>query len=232
VNNWLNIIQKKLLPPRCILCAQPGQDDLDLCADCVAELPQNLCSCYRCGEHFAQPFANPQLCGRCINSPPAFDDTQAPFLYQGNIRYLISQLKFAGHYKNARLLGLLLANHLSHCAQPAECILPVPLHPHRYRQRGFNQSIEIARHVATQLHLPLDLHSCIRNRDTQQQSDLPAEQRRRNLKQAFSLVKPPAYKHIAILDDVMTTGTTAAALAQVLKAQGVERVDVWVCARA
>lgn len=232
MNNWLNIIQQKLLPPRCILCGQPGTDSLDICSGCLADLPENLFCCYRCGENFALPFDSPQLCGRCLKATPHFDDTHAPFLYQGNMRYLITGLKFERQYKNARLLGSLLAKRLATAAELPDYILPMPLHINRYRQRGFNQSIEIARYISGLLDIPIDLTTCIRQRETAQQSGLSAEQRRRNMQQAFGVVKPPAYNHVAIVDDVMTTGATASALALGLKQNGVERVDVWVCARA
>lgn len=174
----------------------------------------------------------PQLCGRCLTKNPSFDETHAPFLYDDVMRFLITQLKFQQRYKHARLLGTLLANYLAETTELAECIIPIPLHPKRYRQRGFNQSIEIARHLSNQLAIPLDLNSCVRQKDTPHQTGLPAKQRRKNIKNAFSVIKPLHYQHIAIVDDVMTTGATAEALAQALKRHGVSRVDVWVCARA
>lgn len=206
--------------------------NMDLCSACFSELPRNQSCCYRCGESFAQVFDSPQLCGRCLQTTPHFDETHAPFLYQGNMRHLITGLKFNHQYKNARLLGELLANHLSGSAEFPECMLPMPLHRNRYRQRGFNQSIEIARQIARELQIPLDLHTCNRQHDTTQQTSLPAEQRRQNMLQAFSVIKPPEYKHVAIIDDVLTTGATTSELALCLKQHGVERVDVWVCARA
>ena len=163
---------------------------------------------------------------------PDFDETQAPFIYAEHLRHLITQLKFHRHYHYARLLGSLLAEHIaSHCELP-ECLVPVPLHPARYRERGFNQSLEIARHLAKRLAIPLNFECCVRSRNTPHQIDLPAAQRMKNMKQAFSLIRPLPHRHIAIIDDVMTTGATASALAQALKRQGAERVDVWVCARA
>lgn len=232
MNNWLNIIQNKWLPPRCLLCGQAGFDDLDLCHPCFDELPRNLACCYRCAEHFETPIHSPQLCGRCLTQSPSFDETHAPFLYGDGLRYLITQLKFHHQYQHARLLGSLLARHLAACVELPECIIPVPLHRNRYLERGFNQSIEIARHIAKQLSLPMDQISCIRNRDTAHQTDLPAHQRRKNMRQAFSVNSTLPYQHIAIVDDVMTTGATAAALASALKRHGANRVDVWVCARA
>ena len=205
---------------------------MDLCKACFDDLARNLSCCYRCGEHIEISISAPQLCGRCLKKPPSFDETHAPFLYDEVMRFLISQLKFHRNYKHARLLGTLLANYLAETAELPECIIPIPLHRKRYGQRGFNQSIEIARHLSRQLGIPLDLNSCIRHKDTKHQIALPAKQRRKNIKNAFSVIKPIGYQHIAIVDDVMTTGATAEALALTLKRHGINRIDVWVCARA
>jgi len=172
------------------------------------------------------------LCGRCLAKQPAFDRTYAPYIHQGAIRYLITSLKFNAHYANARLLGSLLTEHVQRTAEKPDLILPVPLHKTRYRQRGFNQAIEIARILSKQLQIPLELASCQRHRETPQQTRLSAKQRRKNIKNAFSLVKPLQARHVAIVDDVMTTGSTAHELAALLKKSGVNKVDVWVCARA
>ncbi|MGR8930769.1 MAG: double zinc ribbon domain-containing protein [Gammaproteobacteria bacterium] len=233
VNNWLNIIQDKWLPPRCILCGQKGFAGLDLCKACFADLKPNHQCCYRCGEHFETPISVPQLCGRCIKDPPSYDETYAPFRYDAVMRYLVTRLKFEHHYKHARLLGKLLANYLAETAELPECLIPIPLHGRRYRERGFNQSIEIARHVSKQLAIPLELNLCVRSRDTPHQAALTAKQRRKNIKNAFSIISPLPYQHVAIIDDVMTTGATVDALASALKRHGgASRVDVWVCARA
>jgi ComF family protein len=172
------------------------------------------------------------LCGRCLSNPPAFDATVAPFTHQGAVRHLITGLKFNAQYKNARLLGLLLAESLQANPQRPDCIMPVPLHKARYRERGFNQSIEIARTVSKTLQIPVDVNVCVRHRNTPHQTTLTAKQRRTNIKNAFTVTKPITAQHIAIVDDVMTTGATVHELAMVLKKAGVARVDVWVCARA
>ena len=108
----------------------------------------------------------------------------------------------------------------------------MPLHKVRYRERGFNQALEIAKTVAKELKIPLDITSCHRTWDTPHQIGLSAVQRRKNMEKAFSLIKPINALHVAIVDDVMTTGTTVHELASLLKKAGVERVDIWVCARA
>ena len=230
--NWRGIIQEYLLPPTCLLCGNPGYRQRDLCLVCYQQLPRNTDCCYQCAEAFVTPNIGPKVCGHCLRRRPAFDETHAPFLHDATIRYLVTRLKFNADYKNARLLGLLLAEHVSQVAERPDIILPVPLHRSRYRERGFNQSIEIARTVSRQLAIPLDLQTCRRQRDTPHQTGLSAKLRRKNLRQAFVLVKPLNVRHVALLDDVMTTGTTVHELALTLKKAGVNRVDVWVCARA
>ncbi|SJM92449.1 Phosphoribosyltransferase [Crenothrix polyspora] len=230
--NWLNIIQNYTLPPICILCGNAGMTNLDLCDSCYRHLPGNHHGCRQCAEVLDIKIPAASLCGRCSSLNPAFDRTYAPFLHQGAPRYLITSLKFSANYKNARLLGSLLANYLQTHAERPDLILPVPLYKSRYRERGFNQSIEIARTVAKQLKLPLDVDSCIRHRDTPHQTSLTAKERRHNISNAFSVIKPITAQHVALVDDVMTTGSTVHELAAVLKKSGVKQVDIWVCARA
>lgn len=232
VYNWLDIIQDYLLPPTCILCGNPGFGSLDICETCHNRLPRNNPCCYRCAEIFATAIAVPALCGRCLGKTPAFDETYAPFIHQEEIRHLITGLKFGAQFKNARLLGNLLAEHLQKTAEKPDCIIPVPLHKSRYHQRGFNQALEIARTVSKTLQIPIDFSSCTRHKDTPHQTGLSAKKRHQNLRWAFSVQKTIKSHHVAILDDVMTTGATANALATELKKAGVSRVDVWVCSRA
>lgn len=206
--------------------------DLDLCENCFNELPRNYFCCYRCGLAFESAIVSAQLCGRCISQSPHFDDTHAPFLYVGQLRYLVSQLKYKHQYKNARLLGSLLAIYLQNNVEIPGCLIPMHLHHSRYTERGFNQAIEISRSLSKQLHIPMDLYSCVRLKQTQQQTRLLASERQENMRNAFSVKTKLPYTHVAIVDDVMTTGATASALALSLKKSGVNKVDVWVCARA
>lgn len=230
--NWIKIIQDFLFPPTCLMCGNQGFDSRDLCHSCYKHLPRNTQCCFQCADLLEFPTTNPVLCGRCLGKKPAFDRTYAPFIHQGAIRHLITTLKFNAQYQNARLLGLMLAEHLRQVAEIPDCIVAVPLHKSRYRQRGFNQAIEIAAILSKQLLVPLDLTSCERYRDTPHQTRLSAKKRRKNIKNAFKLNHPLAAKHIAIVDDVMTTGSTVHELAALLKKSGVRKVDVWVCARA
>ena len=207
--------------------------DIDLCLPCYEALIPNGSHCYCCAKQFENENLNLLLCGDCQKKPRAFDRTYAPYIHQGAVRHLINQCKFNGKYKYTRLLGLLLANHLhAHAKALPELIIPVPLHPKRYRQRGFNQSMEIGKIIANELSIPIDARCCQRIKNTPHQVSLTAKQRHTNIQNAFQVITKPEAKHIAILDDVMTTGATSNELAKVFKAVGVKRVDIWVCTRA
>ncbi len=231
-NNWINIIQDYLLPPTCILCGNSGHHSQDICSACFGDLKRNIHCCYRCAENFESAPSTPQLCGRCLKKTPAFDETYAPFIYEGSIRYLIATLKFNKQYKNARLLGYLLATYIEKTTEIPELIIPVPLHKKRTQERGFNQSIEIAKTAGKILNIPVDVHLCTRIRDTPHQIELPAKQRRKNVKNAFVVTNPTDIQHVAILDDVITTGSTTNEVAKALKKAGIVKVDAWGCAKA
>jgi len=233
MNNWPSIIQNWLYPPTCLLCGDPGTRNMDLCLPCLSALPRNRPACPRCG--LGLPSSSPQgrPCGRCLSHPPAFTAALAPFRYEEPIRHLIHALKFRDRVASARLLGELLADEWDpENGEKPQCLIPVPLHPGRYRMRGYNQSLEIARVVSRRLDIPLRLHGCERIRPTPPQSELAATVRRRNVRGAFRVVEPVNSKHVAILDDIVTTGATVSELAKALRKAGVERVDVWAVARA
>ncbi|WP_347257318.1 ComF family protein [Methylocaldum sp.] len=230
MNKWPNIIQNWLYPPTCLLCGDPGGNGIDLCRGCRQSLPYNIMACPRCAIPIESPV--PQVCGSCQKKPPVFHSAFAVFRYEEPVRHLIHSLKFGARYPCGRLLGILMAEKLAALKETPCAIMPVPLHPSRYRQRGFNQAIEIARTVSRRLDIPLDLHSCRRICATAAQAELPAKQRRKNLRNAFAVETPIEHRHVAILDDVITTGATAKELAGALRRAGVARVDVWACARA
>lgn len=229
MNNWLGIIQGWLFPPTCLLCGDAGNNGRDLCLACAESLPFNIPACPTCG--LPLPYATDIPCGNCQKHPPAYDRSFALFRYEEPVRHLIHSLKFHARYSCARLLGEMLADSLVGLEDKPQLLIPVPLHRSRYRERGYNQSLEVARTVSNRLHLPLDYHSCIRTHATQAQTELTAKERRRNLKNAFAIAKPMPLEHVAILDDVVTTGATVNELAKVLRKAGVKRIDVWACAR-
>ena len=224
-----------IFPPRCLLCNQPGCDGLDLCAECREKLPWNTSACCCCAIPLAQNVYHeetPVLCGRCQQKRPAFDEVISLFRYEADAINMIHLLKFNQQLAYARLLGMLLVDRVKQQAPLPACLLPVPLHNTRLRARGFNQSTEIARVLSRALALPILLDPVVRVRKTGSQSGLHAQQRRQNIKGAFEIVGEIPFRHVAIIDDVVTTGSTANELARVLKKAGVERVDVYCIARA
>ena len=214
----------------CVFCDAQGVTGKDICSTCFDNLLKNNNCCYQCGTPLELK-TQINLCGQCQSTTPAFNTCHAPFIYQGAMRYLITRLKFNQHYKNARLLGQLFAESLTDHKRP-QCIIPVPLHKKRYRQRGFNQTLEIAKTIGRQLQIPIETKLCIRHRNTSHQVGLTPKDRRENVKNAFSIVKETHYTHIAILDDVMTTGATLQEIALIFKKIGIINIELWVCARA
>lgn len=222
-----------IYPPYCVLCAAPGFDDMDICPACYRNLPWIGSACVQCAIPIPENSDNRLKCGQCLQKPPAFDHSLSLFYYDKEAIRLIHQLKFKQKLVNSRLLGTMLADAIQrHAVALPDCILPVPLHHKRLRQRGFNQSIELARTAAKKFNIPLDVQSVVRLRDTQAQSGLDKKQRRKNIRSAFEIVQPLDAHHVAIVDDVVTTQSTVNELARSLKRAGVKRVDVWSVARA
>jgi ComF family protein len=233
VYKWLDYIRSRILSPRCRLCLAPGETGLELCRPCRGELPRLLHGCQRCGLPLPDG-ARTVLCAACLRAPPALDGCFALFGYQPPIDQWIHSLKFGRDLAAARLLGELLLAELAAGGLPtvgAPVLLPVPLHTRRLRQRGYNQSLEIARPLIRN-GLRLSGCRCQRNRHTAAQSSLPARHRQRNIRGAFSVRGRLEDPHILLIDDVMTTGATLNELARTLKAAGATRVDACVIARA
>ena len=226
-STWLGAL---LFPPRCRLCGTGTGSGL--CRACRDELPWLQNGCTRCAR--ALPDGNgARECGACLRKPPAFDAATALLHYRPPVDYLIQRLKFSGELAIAPLLARLLAGKIAgRTGALPDLLVPVPLHRVRLRERGFNQAMELARHLGRRLGVPVDPRLCRRNRRTPPQSLTPPGQRRRNLRGAFGLHGELGAGHVAIIDDVMTTGHTADELADVLKRAGSACVEVWIVARS
>lgn len=232
VYHCIKNILHDLFPPTCLLCGAASRSPLDLCRGCRNDLPPNANGCGRCALPLQRTAAEETLCGQCQKDPPRFDRCLSPFIYRYPLSNMIGRLKFNNSLAHGRLLADLLAAHVvaSEIELP-ELLIPVPLHPRRLRERGFNQAAVIARGLSRRLRLPVDDGSLRRTRATPSQTSLDQRDRLRNVRGAFTLVRQPAASHVAVVDDVVTTGATAGELAGLLKAAGVKRVDVWSCAR-
>ena len=220
-------LAEALLPARCLVCGERGASTQDLCVHCRAALPWNRSACTLC----ALPLTGGMpACGACLQRPPPFGASRAVFRYAFPLDRLLPRFKFHGDLAAGRLLVQLMAEHLADAPRPL-ALVPVPLHPARLRQRGYDQALELARPLAHRLDLPLCADRLRRRRATAAQTRLDARARHRNVRDAFEMAGPiPA--HVALVDDVMTTGATLAECARVLGQAGVARVDVWVVARA
>ena len=209
----------------CFLCR--GAARALLCERCDADLPRlahDLCP--RCA--LASPAG--ALCGRCLARPPAYDATIAVLAYRFPADVMVQALKFRAELALAPLFGDLLAERVR-ASERVDFVVPVPLSVRRLRERGFNQSLEIARRVAALTGVRLAPELCERPLDTRAQFDLPMEERERNVRGAFRCSGFVAGARIALVDDVMTTGSTLAELAATLKRAGAAFVANWVLAR-
>ena len=226
--NCAKNIQGLIYPPRCLLCGRAGFEGRDLCAACARELPRQVNACVRCG---AALTASGSECGDCIQSPPAINYSRIPYRYQAPLDHLIMAFKFQRQLAMAPLLaGLMLEANTPWTTTP-DCLLPVPLHPSRLRERGFNQAHELAKLLSRHSGIPNWQHLASRQRNTATQSLLNAKARRHNMRDAFVIHgQPPPY--VVLVDDVVTTGSTVNELARCLRDAGAQRIDVWACARA
>lgn len=221
-----------LLPLRCLVCGQRGHDGMDLCAACLDAMPWMPPACTRC----ALPLGDGDgdvgdVCGPCLRQrDPPIRRAHAALLYGFPLDRLLPRLKFHADFAAGRVLARLMAQGLRDAERP-EALVPVPLHARRLRRRGYDQTLELARPLAHRLGIPIRTDLLTRRRATQAQSRLDEAQRQHNLHGAFAVGDGSRPAHVALIDDVMTTGATLRAAAQALRAAGVARVDAWVCAR-
>ncbi len=226
----LSIAQSLRLPTVCILCKQFHTHPHAVCNECIALLPALGPSCSVC----AHPLVETTyfVCGNCIKKPPHFDKTITAYQFVDPLRSLLHRFK----YEKALYLGsffaqLILNAYLNSNEGMPQCLIPVPMHRKKIHTRGFNQSIILTRFLARKLNIPYDLSACQKITHTASQAYLNKAHRTNNLNKVFR-VNPLPYTHIALIDDLLTTGATANELAKQCKKAGAEQIDIWCCARA
>lgn len=218
----------------CLLCATPVSAQTGLCQACLLELPYLHCPCRRCALELGPTPPAHGYCEQCLQEPPFFDYSHALGRYEYPLQELITRFKFNAKLSVGRALTFALAHEIANELQqdPPEAFLPVPLHTKRIRDRGFNQSTEIAKLLAKHVGVPLLDDYCHRLRATASQRGLTAPARASNLSGAFGIKQNNKnWQHIAIVDDVVTTKSTVNAIAQLLKQKGVRKVGVICLAR-
>ncbi len=169
-----------------------------------------------------------------MKNPPVFSATVAALNYTFPVDVLIHALKYRMQLTMAPILAKLLVDRLKTISTKEfpDAIIPMPLHPRRLYERGFNQALEISRHISKQLNIELLPEACMRVKDTLPQTELPWKMRNSNVKNAFDGTMNLSGMHLAVVDDVMTTGSTLDSLASQLHKQGADKITNWVIARA
>jgi ComF family protein len=219
-------IVRYALPQSCLLCGALSGRDL-VCGRCDVTLPRlGAAVCKVC----ALPIPTGSLCGPCLASPPHYKTVTAVFAYAFPVDALIHALKYGGNLAVARFLGETLIGAIRH--QSVDVIVPMPLSAERLRERGFNQSLEIARYVAAATRVSIAEDLVLRPRHAAAQASLPWNERERNVRGAFVCTDTLNGLRIAVIDDVMTTGATLKELARTLRRAGALEVNAWMVARA
>lgn len=220
-----------LLPGSCLLCRQGSHRALDLCAACERDLPRLENACTRCALPLPASVHRDPVCGACLQRPPPQDRARAAFRYHYPLDHLVQRFKFHADHAAGNLLGQLFARQVVPARNSNIVLLPVPLHAKRLRERGYNQAALLAHALSAEHGCELNDRLLQRTRETEVQSNMSAAARRRNVRNAFSLVSENLPQHVAIVDDVVTTGSTTREIAMLLKHHGVLKIEVWALAR-
>lgn len=228
--HWRNAHHRlrQALPGHCAFCLANAEAGQGWCNTCFAELPWNNTPCRHCADPLREK--RQCLCGHCLREPPPISHTQASLLYQSAVKDLMHDFKFNGSPRAGMLLVELMLAVMPN--QPGSALMPVPMHPERARERGFNQAQWLAEQLSRRTGRPIVHAKC--HKLVVSQRTLNRQERAANLRGAFSLTPNSARTlpaHITLVDDVVTTGATGNALAVVACSAGAKRVDMWAVAR-
>ena len=245
LNNWLKnshllnfrlntgILRQAIFKQHCLLCASSDANNQAICVACLADLPWSpQTSCPQCGLA-----SNGMVCGSCLNSQPYFDATKAVFLYAYPVDAMMLRYKYGNMLNLGDTFGEFLAEKivLENHFKNIDLIIPMPMHPQRLKERGFNQALEIAKVLTKNCKEKLDYNRVERQTLTPPQASLALKERVKNIKGAFKVnankLDKLQGKRIAIIDDVMKTGASLNELAKTLKKAGASHVECWVIAR-
>ena len=217
-----------LAPGLCLACGCELDNAESLCDCCGERLRCVPSPCSYCGQ--PNPVTG-QICPACLRNPPRWQRMIAPLQYSGPTRDYLQQLKYFEAVHLAKTLCRRCLDPLRQNWPRPEVLLPVPLHRDRLLERGYNQADEIARIWSREFAIPVDRKSLTRLRATPSQSGLSAGQREHNVRRAFAYRAKHEYRHVAIVDDIVTTGSTVTEITKTLHRGGVEYVEVWALAR-
>tara|TARA_R100001039_G_C1853818_1_gene115325 strand:+ start:6734 stop:7540 length:807 start_codon:yes stop_codon:yes gene_type:complete len=248
MNPYKNIVSRLLATP-CLACLAVPARHRGFCAACEEELPWQPPGCERCGvaltgvwpdDLSTTRFRPPApLCSRCLHQAPVFDQCRCTFAYEPPVSDMIRRFKDNAGFAEYRALSNCFTEHFlsfhdDHRVPLPDLLVPVPLHASRLRARGFNQALLLARRLSRQTGIPVLADSCLRQAGTPQRG-LNAEDRQHNMRGVFRPLTAPALtpgRHLAIIDDVVTTTATTQAMASVMRNYAATRIDVWALARS
>jgi ComF family protein len=220
---WLDLAST----PTCLFCSAVTSGS-GCCDGCRADLPWNVHACPGC----ALPSTTGLRCPRCLRRPRRFDSAWSAFVLAAPVHSGLLGLKYHARFVQARVLGELMSAELRLRSAPLpELLLPVPLHWRRLVSRGYNQALLLARDIGQRLDLPVDTQTLHRSGAGRDQIGQSASARRANLRGVFSAAASLKGRHVALVDDVMTTGATFDELARVCRKAGAARIEVWSAAR-
>jgi ComF family protein len=232
VNRFYKTLIYNAFSGMCVLCGNASFRQIDLCRDCEADLPWLESHCARC----ALPLASHEKyseCGRCISKPPAFSQCLSALRYDFPVDRLIAGFKHRGKLSYGSVLAQLWLNTVGGDIDTVpDLLVPVPIHWRRRWQRGFNQATVLANHWSKALDIPI-CHALTHPPAPPPQQALNAAMRQKNIKQAFAFIpqSPIRGKHVAVIDDVVTTTATANTVAAILARNGARQIDIWCLAR-
>lgn len=230
VKRCYEVLLDLVLPPRCVVC---GKVEVWLCESCAGALPfAQRPICRRCGDAWDAP----GLCHRCRTAPLRVAPITSVFLFKDAVRDAIHALKYRGGKAVAGPLARRMADYWLDRDLRSDLLVPVPLHPQRERQRGYNQSALLAAALAVQVEVPVDMTILYRTRATASQTHLGRRERWANVRDAFACSDGPVHDltglRITMIDDVATTGATLDACAVALLANGARSVSAFTLAHA
>ena len=236
-------IKDRVFPPRCGGCGRPVKPGqlVEFCEQCLSILPWIVRPfCLKCGKDFNPSNAADagrfsfRICASCRVKQPGFEAGRSAFRYEGVARQAVQSLKFRGRKTLAESFAILLEKRLVDepiFLEGVDLVIPVPLHPSRRRERGFNQSALVAWELSKRLGIPFSEKALIRNRGTRPQVGLSAKERADNIRGAFQANEEVMGKVILLIDDVMATGATASACSRALRVAGATETRVLTLAR-
>ncbi len=218
-----------IFPSYCLLCAHNTKRPEQICIQCESLLPWIQISCIQC----AAPIIKSDItyCGSCLSNPSDIDHTTCIFTYTQPIRHWVKLYKYHDQLHFKRLFSYWMAKTTNHRRNNIDLIIPVPIHTKKQRQRGYNQCDLIGKEIASKLNIEYSRNTLIKNINTPPQTSLKKKERERNIHNSFSVKKDINQLRIAVVEDVITTGSTIRSISKILKKNGAARVEIWAIAR-